>query len=144
MPIDVTYDPVADAVSIVFAEGSSEGEEVRPGVILHFDAEDRIVEIEILSVSKILPPGAVDALSSKSPVFYEPTTDTMAIELRPWPGGEGAGAGGEDAGSDLVIHYAPDGEPWLWEIENASQHPEHIVAALMAMRRARPSPSLDF
>jgi uncharacterized protein YuzE len=58
----ITYDPEADAVGIVFADGPSEGEEVRPGIILHFDAENRIVEIEILSASKILPPGAVDNL----------------------------------------------------------------------------------
>ena len=57
----------------------------------------------------------------KSPVFYEPMTDTMAIEIRPWPGGEGEKNGGEDAGPDLVIHYAPDGAPWLWEIESASR-----------------------
>ena len=70
-----------------------------------------------------------------SPVVYEPTTDTMAIEIRPWPGGSGGNYGGEDAGPDLVIHYAPDGEPWLWEIEQASRHPEHIAAALAEMRR---------
>jgi hypothetical protein len=72
----------------------------------------------------------------KSPVVYEPSTDTMAIEIRPWPGGEGEAYGGEDAGPDLVIHYAPDGTPWLWEIEHASQHPEHIIAALTALRSA--------
>jgi hypothetical protein len=71
---------------------------------------------------------------SKSPVIYEPSTDTMAIEIRPWPGGEGEGYGGKDAGPDLVIHYTPDGEPWMWEIENASTHPEHIVAALTELR----------
>ena len=43
----------------------------------------------------------------------------------------------EDAGEDLVIHYAADGEPWLWEIEHASRHPEHIAAALAALRAAR-------
>jgi hypothetical protein len=72
----------------------------------------------------------------KSPVVYEPSTDTMAIEIRPWPDGEGEAYGGEDAGPDLVIHYAPDGAPWLWEIEHASQHPEHIVAGLAALRAA--------
>ena len=72
----------------------------------------------------------------KSPVVYEPSTDTMAIEIRPWPGGEGEAYGGEDAGPDLVIHYAPDGAPWLWEIEHASQHPEHIIAALTELRSA--------
>jgi hypothetical protein len=40
-----------------------------------------------------------------------------------------------DAGEDLVIHYAADGEPWLWEIGHASGHPEHIAAALGELRR---------
>jgi hypothetical protein len=74
-------------------------------------------------------------MSEKSPVVYEPSTDTMSIEIRPWPGGAGEQAGGEDAGPDLVIHYAPDGAPWLWEIEHASTHPEHIAAALTELRR---------
>jgi hypothetical protein len=73
---------------------------------------------------------------SESPVFYEPSTDTMAIEIRPWPGGED-GSLGYDAGPDLVIHDAPDGAPWLWEIEHASTHPEHIAAALAELRRLR-------
>ena len=70
-------------------------------------------------------------------IRYYPETDTMAIELRAWPGepGDPAQAGGEDAGEDLVIHYAADGEPWLWEIEHASVHPEHIAAALEQIRR---------
>jgi uncharacterized protein YuzE len=69
-------------------------------------------------------------------IRYFPQTDTMAIELRRWPEvvGDQAQTGGEDAGEDLVIHYAPDGEPWLWEIEHASAHPEHIVAALGQIR----------
>ena len=72
-------------------------------------------------------------------IRYYPDTDTMAIELRPWPGtaaaAEPSQIGGEDAGADLVIHYAADGEPWLWEIEHASTHPEHIAAALSHIRR---------
>lgn len=70
-------------------------------------------------------------------IRYYPDTDTMAIELRPWPGRgcKAQAAGGEDAGEDLVIHYGPDGEPWLWEIEHASAHPEHIAAALEEIRR---------
>ena len=71
------------------------------------------------------------------PVRYYAETDTMAIELRPWPGGDGD-AVGYDAGPDLVIHDAPDGAPWLWEIEHASRHPEHIAAALAAMRQLLP------
>jgi uncharacterized protein YuzE len=71
-------------------------------------------------------------------IRYCPDTDTMAIELRPWPGdmaGNWSQIGGEDAGEDLVIHYAADGEPWLWEIEHASMHPEHIATALAEVRR---------
>jgi hypothetical protein len=70
------------------------------------------------------------------PVRYCPETDTMAIELRPWPGLTEETAVAHDAGSDLVIHdYAGDGEAWLWGIEHASQHPEHIVAALRELQR---------
>jgi uncharacterized protein YuzE len=68
-------------------------------------------------------------------IRYFPETDTMAIELRPWPEASEGDHGGEDAGEDLVIHYAPDGEPWLWEIEHASAHPEHIAAALGQIRK---------
>ena len=71
-------------------------------------------------------------------ISYSPETDTMAIEVRPWPQDvavDGREVGGEDAGEDLVIHYAVDGEPWLWEIEHASKHPEHIAAALDELRR---------
>ncbi len=70
---------------------------------------------------------------------YYAETDTLAIEVRPWPGdvGDPSLVGGQDAGEDLVIHYAGDGEPWLWEIEHASAHPEHLSAALLSIRQAR-------
>jgi uncharacterized protein YuzE len=72
-------------------------------------------------------------------IRYYPETDTMAIELRPWPetadATDRSAIGGEDAGDDLVVHYAADGQPWLWEIEHASAHPEHIAAALAHIRR---------
>jgi uncharacterized protein YuzE len=71
-------------------------------------------------------------------IRYYPETDTMAIEIRPWPetqDGDRDQIGGQDAGEDLVIHYAADGQPWLWEIEHASAHPEHIAAALDQLRR---------
>ena len=49
-----------------------------------------------------------------NPVVYDAETDTLLVTLRPWPGTEGdiGRVGGTDAGDDLVIHYAPDGEPW--------------------------------
>lgn len=71
------------------------------------------------------------------PVRYCLETDTIAIELRPWPGPDDDDAIGRDAGEDLVIHYAADG-PWLWEIEHASRHPQHIAAALAELRRRSP------
>ena len=78
-----------------------------------------------------------DQTMSIEPVIrYYPDSDTMAIEVRPWPADapRSNAIGGEDTGEDLVIHYAADGEPWLWEIEHASAHPEHIVAALEQIR----------
>lgn len=76
-------------------------------------------------------------MSSEPHIRYQPDTDTLAIELRPWPATQGDASlvGGEDAGEDLVIHYAADGQPWLWEIEHASRHPEHIAAALEQVRQ---------
>jgi hypothetical protein len=70
-------------------------------------------------------PAVLERPMSESPVYYDAASDMMQVELRPWPGGEGENYGGEDAGPGLVIHYAPDGTPWMWEIENASTHPEH-------------------
>jgi hypothetical protein len=77
------------------------------------------------------------------PIRYSVDSDTMAIEIRPWPGGESDAGGGYDAGPDLVIHDAPDGQPWLWEIEHASRHPEHIAAALAALRQALPAAAAE-
>jgi uncharacterized protein YuzE len=77
-------------------------------------------------------------MTAEPTIRYFPETDTMAIEIRPWPSGQVRDkkpVGGEDAGEDLVIHYAPHGEPWLWEIEHASAHPEHIAAALEEIQR---------
>ena len=54
---------------------------------------------------------------------------------RPSPGREEDDAVGRDAGTDLVVHYAPDGHPWMWEIEHASRHPDHIAAAIAELRR---------
>ena len=68
-------------------------------------------------------------------VRYFVESDMMAIEIRPWPGEHGEGY---DAGPDLHV-YPGDGAAWLWEIENASQHPEHIAAALLELRRRHPA-----
>lgn len=57
------YDPTVDALSIRLSESSVvESEEVRPGVIIDFDAEGRIVGLEILDASKHVAAGADLAL----------------------------------------------------------------------------------
>jgi uncharacterized protein YuzE len=54
-----SYDPEADALYVRFAEASIvESEEVADGVVLDFDAEGRIVAIELLAASKHIAAGA--------------------------------------------------------------------------------------
>jgi uncharacterized protein YuzE len=49
----VMYDPTADIVSMILSSASvAESDEVRPGVILDFDQEGRVVAIEILDASR--------------------------------------------------------------------------------------------
>ena len=58
----VTYDRDADVLYIELAAGDgpdTEGEEVHPGVMLMFDANGRIIGIEITAASKILGPDAL-------------------------------------------------------------------------------------
>jgi uncharacterized protein YuzE len=53
------YDPEADALYVRFADASIvESEEVADGVVLDFDAEGRIVAIELLDASKHVAAGA--------------------------------------------------------------------------------------
>ena len=55
---DMTYDPEADAAYIYLGDGPIiESEEVAPGIVLDYDAEDRVVGIEVLGASKVLAPG---------------------------------------------------------------------------------------
>ena len=65
MAAAVTFDPEADALMIRFdTTAAVEGEEVHPGVILHFDGEGRIVGIEVLRVSETLSPVALSHLKA--------------------------------------------------------------------------------
>ena len=53
------YDTETDALYVRFADVAvAESEEVRPGVVLDFDAEGRIVAVEILDVSEHIARGA--------------------------------------------------------------------------------------
>jgi uncharacterized protein YuzE len=54
------YDSEADALYVRFSDQKVlESEEVRPGLILDFDEEGRIVAIEMLDVRKQMPPDAI-------------------------------------------------------------------------------------
>lgn len=53
------YDAETDALYVRFAEAAVvESEEVRPGFVLDFDADGRIVAVEILDASEHLAIGA--------------------------------------------------------------------------------------
>jgi uncharacterized protein YuzE len=53
------YDSEADALYVRFADAAiAESEEVSDGVVLDFDAEGRIVAIELLEASKHVSAGA--------------------------------------------------------------------------------------
>ncbi len=53
------YDKEADALYVRFAEAPViESEEVRPGIVFDYDAEGRIVAVEILDASEHLASGA--------------------------------------------------------------------------------------
>lgn len=78
---------------------------------------------------------------SGEPVVYDPQTDTLLVELRPWPSPSPAEVneqvGGEDADEGLVIHYGPDGLPHAFEIDHASKRPDLVARALSALRAAK-------
>ncbi|GJE58957.1 DUF2283 domain-containing protein [Methylobacterium trifolii] len=53
------YDPEADAFYLRLAEGEIvDSEEVRPGIVLDFDAQGRVVGIEILDATEHVAEGA--------------------------------------------------------------------------------------
>jgi hypothetical protein len=70
------------------------------------------------------------------PVLYDPETDTLLVELRPWPAASPAEVneqvGGEDAEDGLVVHYGPDGLPHAFEIERASQRRDLVARPFRA------------
>ena len=75
------------------------------------------------------------------PLLYDPATDTLLVEIRPWPAALPAvvneQVGGEDVQEGVVIHYGPDGLPHAFEIEHASEHPALVARALSAPRHAK-------
>ena len=78
---------------------------------------------------------------SGGPILYDPETDMLLVELRPWPAASptevNEQVGGEDAEDGLVVHYGTDGRPHAFEIEHASERPELVARALVALRHAK-------
>ena len=76
----------------------------------------------------------------KEPVLYDPETDTLLVEIPPWPAAAAEineEVGGEDVAEGLVVHFGPDGQPHAYEIEHASARPELVARALNALRAAK-------
>jgi uncharacterized protein YuzE len=57
-----TYDPEADVFAVYFAQKGAyvESEEVAPGVTLDFDADGRVIGIEVLNVRERMASGVRD------------------------------------------------------------------------------------
>ena len=57
------YDPEVDSLYLQLGDSKIvESEEVRPGVVLDFDEQDRVVGVEILNVKKHFPEADVKRL----------------------------------------------------------------------------------
>ncbi len=62
------YDPDTDALYIRFAEAPViDSEEVRPGVVLDFDDQNRLVAIEVLNLRRHFPDADVKRLHVELP-----------------------------------------------------------------------------
>jgi uncharacterized protein YuzE len=60
-----TYDEQANALYVRFTNAAIEiSEEVRPGLIIDFDADGRIVAFEMLDANTQLAPGALAGLAA--------------------------------------------------------------------------------
>ena len=58
--MNLRYNSEVDALYVGFTQDMIvESEEVRPGVVLDFDSEGRIVAIELLDAKRQLPPTAL-------------------------------------------------------------------------------------
>jgi uncharacterized protein YuzE len=61
----VTYDEQANALYVRFTDAAIEAsEEVRPGLIIDFDSDGRIVAFEMLDANAQLTPGALAGIAA--------------------------------------------------------------------------------
>jgi uncharacterized protein YuzE len=62
MSVNLHYDPATDAAYLRFsAQAVMESDEVAPGIVLDYDANGRMVGMEILEAKANLPPDALVA-----------------------------------------------------------------------------------
>jgi uncharacterized protein YuzE len=62
MSVDLHYDPATDAAYLRFSTRAVvESEEVSPGVVLDYDADGRMVGMEVLQAHGRLPPDTLVA-----------------------------------------------------------------------------------
>lgn len=63
--MQATYDKDADALSVTLLEAErARTVQVAPGVLVHFDREQRVIELEVLGASGRYPPAVLEQLSS--------------------------------------------------------------------------------
>lgn len=61
-----SYDKEADAFYVRFVDATPvESEEVSPGIVLDYDADGRIVALEVLSASRHLATGALPPIAAE-------------------------------------------------------------------------------
>ncbi|MGF1633143.1 MAG: DUF2283 domain-containing protein [Phycisphaerae bacterium] len=62
----LTYDPATDALYLSLGPApSADSEEIRPGLVLDYDANDNVVGIEILRVRQLLPEADISRLQTE-------------------------------------------------------------------------------
>lgn len=65
----ITYDPRADAMNIKFQEGKYEiSKEVAEGIIIDYTKAGKVIQIEILDVSKRMPKESIRDITVGMPV----------------------------------------------------------------------------
>ncbi|HYE48162.1 MAG TPA: DUF2283 domain-containing protein [Azospirillaceae bacterium] len=71
-------------------------------------------------------------MTAQSPVFYDPSTDSMYVTLGPGP----AARQRVEDDRDLVIDLDAEGRPVGYDIQFASQHMDVVEEALRLLRRS--------